>query len=49
MERMAVDVTGPLLPMPRGNRYICVVMDYFTKWPEAYAPLNHEAETVASV
>ncbi|XP_045122665.1 uncharacterized protein LOC123511108 [Portunus trituberculatus] len=24
-------------------------MDYFTKWPEAYALPNHEAETVAEV
>ena len=29
--------------------YICVAMDYFTKWPEAYALPNHEAETVAEV
>ena len=30
MERMTVDITGPLPPTPRGNRYICVMMDYFT-------------------
>ncbi|KAK4295125.1 hypothetical protein Pmani_032308 [Petrolisthes manimaculis] len=33
----------------RGNRFICVIMDYFTKWPEAYALPNHEAGTVAEV
>ncbi len=49
MERVAVDIAGPLPLTPRGNRYICVVMDYFTKCPEAYALPNHEAETVASV
>ncbi|XP_050714146.1 protein NYNRIN-like [Eriocheir sinensis] len=49
MERVAVDIAGPLPLTPRGNRYICVVMDYFTKWPEAYALPNHEAETVAGV
>ena len=49
MERAAVDIAGPLPLTPRGNRYICVAMDYFTKWPEAYAIPNHEAETVAGV
>lgn len=49
MERVAVDIAGPFPLTPRGNRYICVAMDYFTKWPEAYAIPNHEAETVASV
>ncbi|XP_063868206.1 uncharacterized protein LOC135104608 [Scylla paramamosain] len=49
MERVAVDIAGLLPLTPRGNWYICVVMDYFTKWPEAYALPNHEAETVAGV
>lgn len=49
MERVAVDIAGPLPVTPRGNRFVCVVMDYFSKWPEAYALPNHEAETVASV
>lgn len=49
MERVAVDIAGPLPVTPRGNRFVCVVMDYFTKWPEAYALPNHEAETVANV
>ncbi|XP_050705336.1 uncharacterized protein LOC126990695 [Eriocheir sinensis] len=49
MERVAVDIAGPLPLTPRGNRYICVVMGYFTKWPEAYALPNHEAETVVGV
>ncbi|XP_045124905.1 uncharacterized protein LOC123512544 [Portunus trituberculatus] len=49
MERVAVDIAGPFPVTPRGNRYIYVVMDYFTKWPKAYALPNHEAETVAEV
>lgn len=49
MERVAVDVYGPLPPSSSGNRYIVVAMDYFTKWPEAYAVPNQEATTVARV
>ena len=48
MERVAVDIAGPFPITPQGNRFICVVMDYFTKWPEAYALPDHEATTVAS-
>lgn len=46
MERVAVDVMGPLPRSDRGNRYVLSVMDYFTKWPEAYALPDQEAETV---
>ncbi|KAK3893289.1 hypothetical protein Pcinc_002845 [Petrolisthes cinctipes] len=49
MERVAVDIAGPLPHTDKGNRYICVAMDYFTKWPEAYAIPDHEAATVAQV
>ena len=49
MERIAVDIAGPLPITTQGNRYVYVVMDYFTKWPEAYALPNHEAETVEEV
>lgn len=48
MERMAVDIAGPFPCTERGNKYLCVAMDYFTKWPEVCALPNHEAETVAS-
>lgn len=47
LQRMAVDIAGPFTRTHRGNRFICVAMDYFTKWPEACALPNHEAETVA--
>ena len=33
----------------RRNRYLLLVMDYFTKWSEVYAIPNHEASTVADV
>jgi len=47
LERVAMDILGPLPPTRQGNRYILVIMDYFTKWPEAYALPNQEAGVVA--
>ncbi|XP_058864420.1 uncharacterized protein LOC131706752 [Acipenser ruthenus] len=47
MERVAVDVLGPFPRSERGNRFVLVALDYFTKWPEAYALPDQEAETVA--
>ena len=44
--RVAVDVlTMPLTS--RGNRYIVVFMDYFTKWAEAFAVPDQQAPTIA--
>ncbi|CAK6964302.1 unnamed protein product [Scomber scombrus] len=37
MERVGVDILGPFPFTDSGNRYVFVAMDYFTKWPEAYA------------
>ena len=45
MERIAMD----FMETESGNRHLLVVMDYFTKWPEAYALPNQEALTVANV
>ncbi|MGH0166876.1 UNVERIFIED_CONTAM: hypothetical protein FKN15_061666 [Acipenser sinensis] len=47
MERVAMDVLGPFPHSEKGNRFILVALDYFTLWPEAYALLDQEAETVA--
>ena len=49
MERIAVDVLGPLPETTRGNKYLLIAMDYFTKWPEIYPIPNQEAMTVAEV
>ncbi len=49
MERIAIDVLGPLPESDRGNKYLLIAMDYFTKWPEAYVLPNQEAITVAEV
>ena len=47
-ERIAIDIVGPLRISDRGNRYVLVVGDYFTKWIEAYALPNQEALTIAT-
>ena len=47
MERLGVDIVGPFPVTDSGNRWILTAMDYFTKWPEAYALPDQEAETVA--
>ena len=35
--RSANDILGPLPLSETGNRYLLLVADYFTKWPEAYS------------
>ncbi|KAK3090267.1 hypothetical protein FSP39_010526 [Pinctada imbricata] len=47
LDRIAIDIMGPLPETREGNLYIMVVGDYFTKWKEAYAIPNHNALTVA--
>uniref|UniRef100_A0A3B1J624 Gypsy retrotransposon integrase-like protein 1 n=1 Tax=Astyanax mexicanus TaxID=7994 RepID=A0A3B1J624_ASTMX len=48
MERVAVDVLGPFPVTEDGNRYVLVAMDFFTKWPEAYAVPDQSAATTAT-
>ena len=48
MERVGVDVMGPVPVSEGGNRWVLTAMDYFTKWSEAYALPKQEAETVVN-
>ena len=49
MERIAIDILGELPLTERGNKYIVVIGDYFTKWTECHAMPNMEASTVARI
>ena len=49
MERVAMDILEPGTITARGNRYILVIVDCFTRWTEAYAIQDHTAQTVADV
>ena len=49
MQRVAMDILGPLPVTARENKYVLVIGDYFTKWVEAYPMPNMEAKTVAEL
>ena len=49
LDRMATDILGPLPITPRGNRYILVVTDHFSKWVEIFPVPDQTAETTARV
>jgi transposase InsO family protein len=47
MEKVHLDILGPLPKTPRGNEYILVFVDSFTKWVECVAIPDQTAETTA--
>uniref|UniRef100_A0A0R3SXE3 Integrase catalytic domain-containing protein n=1 Tax=Hymenolepis diminuta TaxID=6216 RepID=A0A0R3SXE3_HYMDI len=46
-EIIGIDLIGPLPQTPRGNRYILVMVDYFTKWATARPIVQADAKSVA--
>jgi hypothetical protein len=49
MERLEIDITGPLPKTNKEHKYILVISDYFTKWTQAFAIKDQEATTIASI
>ena len=49
MERVHIDILGPLPTTEQNNKYILVTVDQFTKWMECYPIKDQKAETVAKV
>ncbi|CAC5404170.1 unnamed protein product [Mytilus coruscus] len=48
MERVALDIFGPLPLTKRSNKYILVISDLFTKWTEAIALPNQESSSICT-
>ena len=47
-DRVAIDIVGPIVPCSdRGHRYILVLVDYATRYPEAVPMKSIESERVA--
>ncbi|KRY45605.1 Retrovirus-related Pol polyprotein from transposon [Trichinella britovi] len=49
LQRVGMDILGPLEKTPSGNRCVLVLMDNFYKWTAAFPLANMEANTVAKV
>ena len=47
MQRVHIDILGPLTESAQHNKYILVIVDQFTKWIELKALPDQTAETVA--
>ncbi len=47
LDRISIDILGPLPKTPRGNQFILIAADHFSKWTEAYAIPDQTAKTCA--
>jgi len=47
MDRVGIDIIGPLPKSINNNKYILVIGDHFTRWMEAYPLPNQQAESIA--
>ena len=48
MKQVALDIMGPLPLSDKGNKYLLVIEDYFTKWTEVVPLPDQEVITVAN-
>ncbi|KAI4817650.1 hypothetical protein KUCAC02_011033 [Chaenocephalus aceratus] len=46
LELVGMDLVGKLTVTDGGNQYICVMVDYFTKWAEAYPLKSKTADEI---
>jgi hypothetical protein len=49
MDRIQLDILGPFPLSKKGNKYILVVVDQFSKWTECYPLADQTAETIDNV
>ena len=48
-QKLSMDIMGPLPKTDKGNKYILVVTDLFSKWTEAFPLVATDAETIARI
>lgn len=46
---VAVDILGPLLLTEKGNKYVLVIYDCFSKWTEAFSTPDQESCAVSNI
>ena len=46
-QTIAIDIWGPMMESPEGNKWVLTMIDHFTKWPVAVPIPDHKAETIA--
>ena len=47
MERVHIDILGPFTPSNKGNQYVLMIVDQFTKWLECFPLPCQSAEETA--
>lgn len=47
--RIHMDILGPVTPTPQGHKYILLVVDSFSKWPEAFPLKTQDSKEIAKV
>uniref|UniRef100_A0A3B3V397 Integrase catalytic domain-containing protein n=1 Tax=Poecilia latipinna TaxID=48699 RepID=A0A3B3V397_9TELE len=48
-EKIGVDLMGPLPRSKNGNKYLLVIIDYFTKWIEVFSLKESKAQKITSI